>query len=123
MFFVLSGRPTLRTGKGEEELSPGAVVYCPEGIDGLHRFSNPTDEPVRILAVSTKRFPDVVTYPEELIAWVATHRPERPFPEGGEIVASLRRILRVKSGYSRSASPAQLRKSAARGTADHRLDV
>jgi len=50
MFFVLSGTPMLRTGDGEEQLSPGDVVYCPEGIAGLHVFSNPTDEPVRILA-------------------------------------------------------------------------
>jgi uncharacterized cupin superfamily protein len=84
MFFVLSGTPTLRTGEGEEQLSPGDVVYCPEGIEGLHTFSNPTHEPVRILAVSTKRFPDVVAYPEQGIAWVATRHPERPVPEGGD---------------------------------------
>jgi uncharacterized cupin superfamily protein len=65
-------------------LSPGDVVYCPEGIDGLHTLSNPADEPARILAVSTKRFPDVVAYPERGIAWVATRHPERPVPEGGD---------------------------------------
>jgi uncharacterized cupin superfamily protein len=84
MFFVLSGNPTLRTGKGEEQLSPGDVVYCAEGIEGLHTFSNPTDEPARILGVSTKRFPDVVAYPEKGVAWVATRHPERPVPEGGD---------------------------------------
>ena len=57
MFFVLSGTPTVRTPDGEEQLSPGDVVYFPEGRDGLHTFSNPTDEPVRILAVSTKALP------------------------------------------------------------------
>ena len=31
MFFVLSGTPTVRTPEGEEELSPGDVVYFPEG--------------------------------------------------------------------------------------------
>ncbi len=82
MFFVRSGTPTLRTGKGEERLSPGDVVYCPEGFDGLHTFSNPTDESVRILGVSTKRFPDVVAYPEQGIAWVATRHPERAMPDG-----------------------------------------
>ena len=81
MFFVLSGTPMLRTGDGEEQLSPGDVVYCPEGIAGLHVFSNPTDEPVRILGVSTKRVPDVVAYPEQGYAWVATRHPERPVPE------------------------------------------
>jgi uncharacterized cupin superfamily protein len=70
MFFVLSGTLTVRTPEAEEKLSPGDVVYFPEGPDGLHTFSNPTDEPVRLLGISTKRFPDVVAYPErELRAW------------------------------------------------------
>jgi uncharacterized cupin superfamily protein len=84
MFFVLSGTPTLRTPSGEEQLSPGDVVYCPEGPDGLHTFSNAGDEPARILGVSSKRFPDVVAYPERGVAWVATRHPERPVPEGGD---------------------------------------
>jgi uncharacterized cupin superfamily protein len=84
MFFVVSGTPTLRTGTGEERLSPGDVVFCPEGKDGLHTFTNPTDQPVRILAVSAGRFPDVVAYPERGVAWVATRDPELPVPEQGD---------------------------------------
>jgi mannose-6-phosphate isomerase-like protein (cupin superfamily) len=52
MFFFVSGTPTLRNGKTEEQLSPGDVVYCPEGIEGLHTFMNPTNEPARLLATS-----------------------------------------------------------------------
>ena len=84
MFFVLSGAPTVRTPEGEELLSPGDVVYFPEGRAGLHDFSNATTEPVRMLGISTKRFPDVVAYPERGVAWVATRHPERPLPEGGD---------------------------------------
>ena len=84
MFFVLSGTLTVRTPEGEEQLTPGDVVYFPEGPDGLHTFSNPTDEPVRLLGISTKRFPDVVAYPELGVAWVATRHPERPVPEGSD---------------------------------------
>ena len=84
MFFILSGTPTVRTSEGDEQLSPGDVVYFPEGPEGLHTFSNPTDEPVRMLGISTKRFPDVVAYPERGVAWVATRHPERPVPEGGD---------------------------------------
>ncbi len=84
MFFVLRGTPTVRTPEGEDQLSPGDVVYFPEGPDGLHTFSNPTTEPVRLLGISTKRFPDVVAYPERGVAWVATRHPERPVPEGGD---------------------------------------
>jgi uncharacterized cupin superfamily protein len=84
MFFVLSGTPTVRTPEGEEQLSPGDVVYFPEGPDGLHTFSNRTADPARVLGISTKRFPDVVAYPERGVAWVATRHPERPVPEGGD---------------------------------------
>ena len=84
MFFVLSGTPTVRTPEGAEALAPGDVVYFPEGQGGLHTFSNPTDEPVRMLGISTKRFPDVLAYPERGVAWVATRHPERAVPEGGD---------------------------------------
>jgi uncharacterized cupin superfamily protein len=84
MFFVLSGTPTVRTPEGEYQLSTGDVVYFPEGPDGLHTFSNPTTEPVRLLGISTKQFPDVVAYPERGVAWVATRHPERPVPAGGD---------------------------------------
>ena len=97
MFFVLAGTPTVRTPAGEEQLSPGDVVYFPEGPDGLHDFSNPTDEPVRLLAISSKRFPDVVAYPERGVAWVATRHPERPCPRAatrGSSLASTFRLVR-----------------------------
>jgi len=84
MFFVLSGTPTVRTPEGEEQLAPGDVVYFPEGPDGLHDFSNPAGAPARVLGISSKRFPDVVAYPERGTAWVATRHPERPVPEGGD---------------------------------------
>ena len=74
----------VRTPQGAEELSPGDVVYFPEGPDGLHTFSNLTDEPVRMIGISTKRFPDVVAYPERGVAWVATRHPERPVPQSGD---------------------------------------
>jgi uncharacterized cupin superfamily protein len=76
MFFVLSGRPRLRTQEGREDLAPGDFVFCPEGRAGLHTFSNPTEQPARILAISAGSFPDVVAYPEHGYAWVATRDPD-----------------------------------------------
>ena len=76
MFFVIAGRPVFRNGDREEQLSPGDFVFCPEGRKGLHTFANPTDEPVRLLAMSAGSFPDVVAYPEHGYAWVATSDPD-----------------------------------------------
>ena len=85
MFFVLSGRPVFRNQRGEEELAPGDVVFCPEGRAGSHAFSNPSDEPARILAISAGSFPDVVAYPEHGYAWVATRDPDpEPLARGGD---------------------------------------
>lgn len=83
LFVVLSGRPTLRTGSDQEEqLEPGDVVSMPRGIDGLHTFANRTDEPARVLAISTAAVPEVVLYPELGKFGVATRDPFAPVPEG-----------------------------------------
>jgi hypothetical protein len=37
-----------------------------------------------MLGISTKRFPDVVAYPERGVACVATRHPERPVTESGD---------------------------------------
>jgi uncharacterized cupin superfamily protein len=82
MFFVLSGRPVFRNQHGETGLLPGDFVFCPEGRAGLHAFSNPADEPARILAISAGGYPDVVAYPEHGYAWVATRDPHRELEPG-----------------------------------------
>jgi len=84
MFFVLAGRPLFRNADGEETLAPGDVVFCPEGRPGLHSFGNPTDEPVRLLAISAGGFPDVVAYPEDGYAWVATRDPDPKLLAAGD---------------------------------------
>jgi uncharacterized cupin superfamily protein len=84
MFVVLAGTPTLRTGEGEERLAPGDFVFCPRGRDGLHTFTNPTEEPARILAFSTLPVPEVVVYPELGKFGVATRNPLEPVPDGGD---------------------------------------
>jgi uncharacterized cupin superfamily protein len=78
MFFILSGRVLFRTIEGEEELTAGDYVSCPEGWAGLHAYSNPYDEPARVLGISAGGFPDVVAYPEHHYAWVATRDPDLP---------------------------------------------
>jgi uncharacterized cupin superfamily protein len=61
---VVGGRPTLRVPDGEHELRPGDVVCFREGPEGAHQVRNGTDEPVRILILSTKRQPDAAVYPD-----------------------------------------------------------
>jgi uncharacterized cupin superfamily protein len=75
MVVVLSGRPTLRTLDGERELEPGELVACPTGRAGAHRIDNRSDEPVRLLVLSTMIGPDVVEYPDTGRVWGRTNVP------------------------------------------------
>jgi uncharacterized cupin superfamily protein len=61
---VLRGRPTLRTPDGERDLVEGDVACFPRGATGAHLVRNTTEEPVRILMLSTSIVPDIVEYPD-----------------------------------------------------------
>jgi uncharacterized cupin superfamily protein len=61
---VVSGRPTLRRPDGEHELAPGDVAVFPEGPAGAHLVENRTDEPCRVLFLSSKSPLAVAHYPD-----------------------------------------------------------
>ena len=59
---VVRGRPTLRSPDGEQDLEEGDVVVFPRGQAGAHQVSNKTDEPIRVLMLSSLNAPDIVEY-------------------------------------------------------------
>jgi uncharacterized cupin superfamily protein len=61
---VLEGRPILRHPGGEEEVEPLDLICFPVGPDGAHKFTNRTDERVRVLLLSTRFEPSVAVYPD-----------------------------------------------------------
>jgi uncharacterized cupin superfamily protein len=75
LIVVLAGHPTLRTLDGERELEPGEVVACPVGRSGGHRLDNRTDEPVRVVVVSTMIAPELNEYPESGKLWGLSFAP------------------------------------------------
>ena len=68
---VLQGRPTLRHPDGEEQVEPMDVICFPNGPAGAHKFTNTTDETVRVLLLSTKNDPAMAIYPDsdKIGAW------------------------------------------------------
>lgn len=50
---VLRGEPTLRDPSGEHRLVAGDVVLFKRGPEGAHSLRNDTDEPVRLLMLSS----------------------------------------------------------------------
>lgn len=72
---VLEGTPALRTPDGWRELERGEVVSFPAGEAGAHQLVNRTEEPVRLLAISTHGQPDIVLYPDSGKVGVAERLP------------------------------------------------
>ena len=75
LLVVVAGRPTLRTLDGERELETGEVVACPAGREGAHRLDNHTDEPARVLIVSTMNAPDLNEFPDTGELWARNYAP------------------------------------------------
>jgi uncharacterized cupin superfamily protein len=50
---VLRGEPTLRSPDGERRLEPGDCVAFRRGPEGAHAIRNDTEEPVRLLMLSS----------------------------------------------------------------------
>jgi uncharacterized cupin superfamily protein len=61
---VLRGTPTLRTPEGERGLTEGDVACFRRGPSGAHQVINRTEEPVRVLMLSTLLNPEVLEYPD-----------------------------------------------------------
>ena len=61
---VLTGRPSVRTPEGTEQLEPFDVAFFPKGPAGAHQILNDTDEPVRVLMWSTVVTPTATAYPD-----------------------------------------------------------
>ena len=59
---VVRGTPTLRTPDGERQLAEGDVTCFLRGPTGAHQIVNRTEEPVRVLMLSTLISPDVIEY-------------------------------------------------------------
>src|SRR5687767_12529425 len=56
---VLSGRPSVRTPQGVEELAPMQVAFFPKGPEGGHQVRNDSGEPARVLMWGSVVYPTV----------------------------------------------------------------
>lgn len=74
---VVDGRPTLRTEDGDRVLEPWSLVLFRRGPEHARQLRNDTDEPVRVLMVSTMIHPEVAGYPDTgKLNVIAGGRPE-----------------------------------------------
>ena len=61
---VLTGRLSIRTPDGEQELGPWDAICFPDGEAGAHRFTNRSEGPVKFAVLSTKIDPSAAVYPD-----------------------------------------------------------
>jgi uncharacterized cupin superfamily protein len=65
MFFILEGSGEIRIGTQTYALRAGDIVACPPGgRETAHQIVNNGPVPLRYLAVSTRRTPEIVEYPD-----------------------------------------------------------
>ena len=86
--YVLDGSGTLRLNGVESRVGAGDYVACPTGDRGAHQLINDSDGPLRYLAFSTMRDPEVAGYPDSgQIAAMAGTSP------GGDLAENSLRIF------------------------------
>jgi uncharacterized cupin superfamily protein len=61
---VLSGRPSLRTPEGTEQLAPLDMAFFPRGPGGAHQLRNDSDAPARIVMWSEVVTPAATVSPD-----------------------------------------------------------
>jgi uncharacterized cupin superfamily protein len=65
MFLILEGHGSVRIGSERYPVRAGDVIACPAGgPETAHQIENTSDKPLRYLAISTTKEPDVVDYPD-----------------------------------------------------------
>jgi uncharacterized cupin superfamily protein len=98
MLLVVSGRPSLRTPEGTRELAAGEFVGFPTGAAGAHRVFNASDEPARVLLISTMLFPEIAEHLDTgaLLAMTAPSEG-KVYPDGTDvsIIEAIQRGMRA----------------------------
>jgi uncharacterized cupin superfamily protein len=90
LLIVVAGTPTLRTNEGERELAVGEFVAFLAGLDGAHALRNDTDEPVRVLLLSTMVAPEINIFPDTGEFWLRDYIPGTDMPDGAFDVRTAR---------------------------------
>ena len=64
MFFVIEGKPSIRTTRGTVELRAGDVIAFPTGERGTHQLLNESDKPCLLLLLGMSDPDEVCYYPD-----------------------------------------------------------
>lgn len=91
MFIVLEGAGKVLLAGDEHTLRQGDIVCCPAGDAGAHKITNNSDAELVYLAISTKRSPEIVEYPDSnkvaaMVGWpMGEMRLRKIFPADADV--------------------------------------
>lgn len=64
VFYIITGNATLKTPKGDIDVTEGDVIVIPPNENGAHMLTNTSNAPVSYLDIDTQASPDVILYPD-----------------------------------------------------------
>lgn len=64
MFYILEGKGSIRIGDEHHPIRRGDFISLPAGRQNAHQITNDSKAPLRYIAVSTMRVPEVAEYPD-----------------------------------------------------------
>lgn len=85
VFYIISGTATLKTPKGDIEVSEGDVIVMPPNESGAHMLTNNSNEPLFYLDVHTVASPEVVIYPNTGKVRIITGDMQKSFKIESEV--------------------------------------
>ena len=71
---VLDGAPSVRTPDGVQTLKTGDIVCFRRGPEGAHMMRNETQQPVRLLMISTREDVEVAVFPDSGKTFASANR-------------------------------------------------
>ena len=90
LFVILEGSGRVRLNDGEHALRKGDLLCCPPGEEGGHQIYNDSDADLVYLAISTRRSPEVVEYPDSnkcaaVVGWLGDMKFRKVFPQDADV--------------------------------------
>ena len=79
VFYIISGSATLKTPRGNREVTEGDVIVIPANSNGAHMLTNTSKEMFSYLDVDTISSSDVVVYPDSGNVRVLTGDMQKTF--------------------------------------------
>ncbi|HKL98612.1 MAG TPA: cupin domain-containing protein [Mobilitalea sp.] len=85
VFYIISGKATLKTSKGDSEVTEGDVIVLPPNENGAHMLTNNSNEPLFYLDVHTVDSPEVIIYPNTGKVRIMTGDMQKSFKIESEV--------------------------------------